>query len=156
MSTQVISFHYTLTDPEGTVLDESAEGTPMAFLVGSSQIIPGLESELVKMQAGESKQIFVTALNAYGERDERLLINIPRDEFPVKTVSVGDQFQAGPEGPPFPLTAIEVTDEKVVLDGNHPLAGVDLNFDVEIAEVRNATDEELAHGHVHGAHGHHH
>lgn len=156
MNTQVISFHYTLTGPGGEVLDKSEDNSPFAFLVGSQQIISGLESELVKLSAGESKVIEVAAHDAYGIRDEKLLVTVPRSEFPVDEVSVGDQFQAGEDGPPFPLTTVEVSDESIVLDGNHPLAGLDLTFDVEVIEVRNATEEELSHGHAHGAHDHHH
>lgn len=156
MPTQVISFHYKLTDPNGVLLDASAENEPLAFLAGSGQIIPGLEKVLLTLKAGEQKCVEVAAGEAYGPRDERLVITVPRQKFPVPNVQIGDQFQSGDGGHQFPLTAVEVSEESVVLDGNHPLAGVDLSFDVTVVQVREATEEELAHGHAHGAHGHHH
>ena len=156
MSRLVVSFNYTLTDPDGEVLDESPDGESFSFLVGASQIIPGLEEELLKLKVGDKQNIIVQAQNAYGLRDDRLLVTFPRSEFPVEDVKVGDQFQSQQEEGGAPLTAVEVNESEVTLDGNHPLAGLDLTFDVEITAIREATAEELTHGHAHGPSGHHH
>lgn len=156
MPQQVISFHYTLSDSTGRELDSSRSGDPLPFLTGASQIIPGLEKELLTLKVGDSKVIAVAAKEAYGDRNDDLVIQVEKDKFPQQEIKVGDQFQAGEEAGSPPLTAIEVTDSHVTLDGNHPLAGVDLSFDVEVTEVRDATEEELKHGHAHGPNGHQH
>lgn len=162
MQTRVISFHYDLTDTEGTALDSSKSTEPLSFLEGQSQIIPGLESVLRLMEVGDKKKINVKAEDAYGEYDEKLSLKVPRKQFPSsESVEVGDTFQMGTpegtqdhEGPVF--TVVDTDEEHIYVDGNHPLAGKDLIFDVEVTQVRIATDEELNHGHAHGAHGHGH
>jgi FKBP-type peptidyl-prolyl cis-trans isomerase SlyD len=152
---RVVSFHYTLKNKNGETLDSSAGEEPLSYLENSGHIIPGLESELKKMQAGDKKLIQIAAKDAYGERRDDLIVDAQKTQFPPEaTPKKGDQFRAGPNSPVF--TVLDVTDTIVKLDGNHPLAGEDLSFDVEIVEIRDATDEEVAHGHVHGAHGHHH
>ena len=156
MSAKVISFHYTLTDPSGKRLDSSEGDEPLSFLEGVGQIIPGLESALSKLKVGEKKQIKVAAKDAYGTRDENRVIEVPLAQLPKKDVKIGDMFQAGQDHRSPPLTVIKVTPEHATLDANHPLAGVDLTFDVEITEIRDATAEEVDHGHAHGAGGHHH
>ena len=156
MTQRVFTFHYTLTDNKGITLDSSRDGDAFDFLEGASQIIPGLEMQLKSLNAGDKKKIQVPAADAYGTRDEARIVRMPKAEMPAKDVEVGQQFQAEMEGHVVPLTVMEVTATEVVLDGNHPLAGVDLTFDVEIVAVRDATAEELQHGHAHGAHGHHH
>lgn len=158
MSTKprVISFHYTLTDFQGTTLDSSAGREPLLYMEGSGQIIPGLERELASLKKGDKKTVKVPHKEAYGVRNEQLVIKTPKAQFPIKDVQVGQQFQldGDPEGRPF--TVMLANDQEVILDGNHPLASVDLVFDVEIAEIREATDEEMSHGHAHGGDGHHH
>jgi FKBP-type peptidyl-prolyl cis-trans isomerase SlyD len=154
MSQRVISFHYTLTNSTGQTIDSSRGDQPLRFLEGVGQIIPGLETHLRTMQTGEKRQIHVKAADAYGERDNSLVLEVERSRLPTRTVSVGDQFRTNQY--PTPLTVTKLTDTHVTLDANHPLAGQDLFFDVEITEVRPATAEELAHGHVHGPGGHHH
>lgn len=154
--TRVVSFHYTLTDRSGVKLDSSAGGPPLNFLEGSGQIIPGLEEQLIKLAAGDKKKIDVTAAAAYGPRNEELVIKMPKDKLPKPDIAVGDQFQTMQDGAPFVFTVVDMAADKVTLDGNHPLAGVDLTFDVEVLEIRNATQEELQHGHSHGGDGHHH
>lgn len=157
MKTRVISFHYTLTDSTGTVLDSSSGGSPLAFLEGAGNIIPGLESVLVTLKPGTKQKVHVAAKDAYGEVQEELKIQVPREQFPgdVK-IKVGDRFRTG-GGHHSPLFVVtELSDSHVSLDGNHPLAGKDLSFDVEIVSERPATEEEMVHGHAHGDGGHHH
>lgn len=157
MSRKVISFHYTLTNTAGETLDTSSGREPLTFLGGSGQIIPGLEKELANMKSGDKKVIQVKAADAYGEHDKALLGEVPRAAFPTTDLKVGDQFQAqSGDGRPRMVTVTEVGEETVKVDANHPLSGQDLKFDVEVTEVRDATDEEMSHGHVHGAGGHHH
>jgi FKBP-type peptidyl-prolyl cis-trans isomerase SlyD len=154
MNKRVISFHYTLTDPQGRTLDSSAGGQPLTFMEGVGQIIPGLEAELQSMKVGEKKRVAVKSDHAYGPRDPRAEVEVPRSKLPTQTVKVGDQFQSNQS--PMPLTVTKVTDTHVTLDANHPLAGVDLTFDIHVTEIRDATDDEIAHGHAHGPGGHAH
>lgn len=153
MSHKVIAFHYKLTDTNGKSLDASDAGEPLAFMTGSGQIIPGLESVLLSMGKGEKRRVEVEAKDAYGERDIGKIVNIKRNQLPEGDVKVGDMFH-GPNGEVVTVTAISI--DSVTLDANHPLAGQKLIFDVEIDTVREATKEEVAHGHAHGADGHHH
>jgi FKBP-type peptidyl-prolyl cis-trans isomerase SlyD len=156
MSQKVISFHYTLTDSAGTTLDSSAGGEPLTFLEGVGQIIPGLESHLRSMKVGDKKHVTIKAKNGYGEKDPKNVVEVPLEQMPTRGIKVGDRFRAGQEAHSPVVTVVKVTDTHVTLDGNHQLAGIDLTFDVEITEVRDATEEELAHGHVHGSGGHAH
>lgn len=157
MTQKVIGFHYTLKDGEGTTIDSSVGSTPLLFLEGSGMIIPGLEKDLLAMNVGDKKNIEVKADDAYGQRRDDMIITVEKSQFPEGTeINPGDQFRVNqdPNMPPF--TVLSVEDEKVTLDGNHPLAGIDLFFDVEITENRDATEEEIAHGHAHGVGGHNH
>jgi FKBP-type peptidyl-prolyl cis-trans isomerase SlyD len=154
MKPKVISFHYTLTDPTGETLDSSVGKPPLTFMQGVGQIIPGLEAEIGKMKVGDKKKIEVKAGQAYGERDPQAVIEVPIEKMPKQEIHVGEQFRAAQH--PTPLTVTKVTATHVTLDANHPLAGMDLTFDVEVTEIRNATDEEKTHGHAHGPGGHHH
>ncbi len=155
MSKRVLSFHYILTNEKGEVIDSSKDAEPMPVLEGSQQIIPGLEAELFQMKPGEKKKVHVTADKAYGVVREDLRVKVGRDQLPPGDIKVGVQFSAGEgHGPVF--TVIKVEEDGVHLDGNHSLAGQDLNFDVEVTEIREATEEEQQHGHAHGPHGHHH
>ena len=156
MAKSVVTFHYTLRNKEGHLLDSSTGGEPIAFLEGGGQIIDGLEEALLGKPAGEKMQVEVVAARAYGERDASLVRKVKRGQLPVDELKLGDMFQTGNDrhAPVVTVTAIEGDD--VTLDANHPLAGVDLVFDTEIIGVREATQEEIAHGHVHGAGGHHH
>ena len=157
-TTRVVTFHYTLTDKTGAEIDSSRHrNDPMVFLEGSGQIIPGLDSELQKMSSGDKKVVKVPAADAYGEIDAQLVFNVSRDRFPPgANIQVGDRFRANANdqnGPIFSVTKISL--EEITVDGNHPLAGQDLTFDVEIVDARNATQEEMEHGHAHGPGGHH-
>lgn len=153
----VVSIHYTLTNDQGETLDASAAGEPLTYLHGCGNLIPGLESALVGKQAGDKLQVRVEPAQAYGVRDDRLIQKVPRRSFQgIKDIKAGMRFQAqGPNGPTS-VTVTQVLGDMVTVDGNHPLAGETLNFAVEIATVRQASEEEIAHGHVHGEGGHHH
>ena len=155
---KVVRFDYTLTDDNRNVIDSSSGGEPLAYLHGASNIIPGLESALEGKKSGESLNVRVAPTEAYGERDDRLVQMVPREMFEDnQEIKVGMQFHSGDaDGDVTVVTVVNVTDESVTVDANHPLAGVPLNFAVTIVEVRDATSEELEHGHVHGAGGHHH
>ncbi len=153
----VVSIDYTLKDDEGDVLDASEDGSPLVYLHGADNIIPGLEEALTGKSAGEAFTVVVSAEDGYGEYDESLVAEVERDRFPgADEVELGDQFQANtPEGPRM-VTVIGIEDEAITIDANHPLAGETLHFDVKIVDVRAATKEEIEHGHVHGEGGHHH
>lgn len=149
----VVSFHYTLSNNEGEVLDSSSGHEAFSYLQGSQMIVPGLEVQMEGKAKGDKFKAVVAPELGYGEFDQQLLQRVPIDRFGGQTVEEGMQFQAGEHSV---VTVREVTGQDVLVDGNHPLAGVTLNFDVEVTDVRAATADELAHGHVHGPGGHHH
>ncbi len=147
----VVTFHYTLRDPSGRVLDTSSGAEPVTFLEGGGQIIDGLDEALRGLAAGTKARVGVPAARAYGERDEKQVQRVLRALLPVEgELRAGDQFQAGTDRYAPVVTVVGIEGEDVLLDANHPLAGVDLTFDVEVVSVREATAEEVAHGHVHG------
>jgi FKBP-type peptidyl-prolyl cis-trans isomerase SlyD len=150
-----VSFHYTLTDDDGQTLDSSAGKDPLAYLHGAGNIIPGLESALEGKAVGDAMVVAVTAAEGYGEVQQELIQEVPRDAFQgVDSIEVGMQFEAQTgQGGSVPVTVTAVTDEVVTVDGNHPLAGKNLNFDVSIEDIRDATEEELEQGHINGAGG---
>lgn len=154
----VVSFHYTLNDADGKLLDTSAGREAFAYIQGQSMIVPGLERQLEGKKAGDSLLAVVPAAEGYGELDPSLVHKVPKDRFGGQNVEMGMQFQAGSEegGQMGVFTVIGVEDDVIALNGNHPLAGVTLHFNVEVINVREATKEELAHGHVHGEGGHQH
>lgn len=154
---RVVYIHYTLTNDAGEVLDSSRGAEPLAYLQGGGNIIPGLENALVGKTAGDKLVVKVAAAEGYGERNEQLVQNVPRRAFQgIKDIQPGMSFTAQGNGGPMRVVVTRVIGDMVTVDGNHPLAGENLTFDVEITEVRAATEEELSHGHVHGAGGHHH
>ena len=154
---RVVTFHYTLRDPSGRVLDSSAGGEPVTYLEGAGQIIDGLDQRLRATEAGAKTRVPVPAAEAYGPRDPGQIQRVRRSVLPVEgEVKVGDSFQAGPDRFAPTVTVAAIEGDEVLLDANHPLAGVDLTFDVEIVSVRPANPEELRHGHAHGADGHAH
>jgi FKBP-type peptidyl-prolyl cis-trans isomerase SlyD len=143
--------HYTLTDDAGTTLDTSAGGEPLVYIHGLGHIIPGLEAKVEGKAAGDKIKAVIEPKDAYGERVDEMVNSMPKSEFPdTEELAEGMQFQVDTDKGPLILTIVEVKDDEVVLDGNHPLAGYTLHFDVEITEVREATKDELEHGHVHG------
>lgn len=154
---KVVSIHYTLTNEDGQVLDSSENQEPLAYIHGHGNIIPGLENALAGLRKGEKLKVTVAPADGYGERDESMVQAVPRSAFQgVDDITPGMQFQAqSPEGIQL-VTVVSVSGDEVTLDGNHPMAGITLIFDVEITDVRDATAEELDHGHVHGPGGHHH
>jgi FKBP-type peptidyl-prolyl cis-trans isomerase SlyD len=151
----VVTLHYTLRDDDGEVLESSAGGDPMAYLHGHGNLIPGLERELEGKQPGEKLQVSVAPADAYGEYDEQLVSDVPLSAMEGITLEVGMRLQAETEHGPQAFTVTQIEGESVKLDANHPLAGRTLNFEVEITDVREASREELEHGHVHGEGGHH-
>lgn len=154
---KVVSIDYTLTNNNGQVLDSSQGRQPLAYLHGNQNIIPGLESALEGKQTGDSLKVSIPPEQAYGNHDPQMVQAVPRGAFKgVDNIQPGMQFQAqSPQGPRV-VTVTKIEGDNVTVDANHPLAGQTLNFDVTVREVRDATDEEKSHGHVHGPGGHHH
>lgn len=153
----VASFNYTLTDSSGKLLDSSEGHGPLSYLHGAGNIIPGLESALEGKTVGDKFSVAVPAAEAYGLRDDGLIQELPVSMFSgVDTIEVGMEFHAETGHGIQSVTVTKVEGDTITIDGNHELAGIDLNFAVEITEVRSATEEEMQHGHAHGAGGHHH
>lgn len=153
----VVTIDYTLKDDNGTVLDSSTEGN-FAYLHGANNIIPGLENALTGKSAGDEVDVSVSPAEGYGEHNETMIQAVPRDMFDSEQeIQVGMQFHAeSPEGEMIVVTVTDVEGDDVTVDGNHPLAGVNLNFGVKVVDIREASAEEIEHGHVHGPGEHHH
>ncbi len=153
----VVSMAYTLTNDEGQVIDTSAGGEPLVYLHGAQNIIPGLENALVGKQVGDKLTVNVVAADGYGEYNPDLVQVVPKHLFAgVENIEAGMQFHAQTDYGMQVVTVAAVEGDEITVDGNHPLASQNLNFDVEIMDIRAASAEELEHGHVHGAGGHHH
>ncbi|OOZ42203.1 peptidylprolyl isomerase [Solemya pervernicosa gill symbiont] len=153
----VVSFEYTLTDKEGNVIDSSEGREPLAYIHGTGSIIPGLEKEMEGKSVDHEMKVTVSPEEGYGERDDQAIQDIPRDRFEnADEITVGMQFHTQNEQGVQIVTVISTTDESIQVDANHPLAGETLSFDVKIVEVREASQEELDHGHIHGPGGHDH
>jgi len=149
---RVVTIHYTLTNNQGEELDSSrGEGRePLSYLEGAQNIIGGLESALTEKSAGDQVKVSVDPAEGYGEINEELVQPVPRTAFEgVDTIEPGMQFQAQTPGGPQVVRVVEVSEETVTIDANHPLAGETLHFDVEVIEARDATEEEQEHGHAH-------
>jgi FKBP-type peptidyl-prolyl cis-trans isomerase SlyD len=147
---KVASFHYTLTNDQGKILDSSRGEEPLSYIHGSGMIIPGLEKVLSGKSAGDTFNTTIEPQEAYGERHEDLIQDISRSVFPEgHKIAPGMQFHAQTEDGTQLITVVEVDDQQITIDANHPLAGERLTFDVEITEIREATKEEISHGHVH-------
>ncbi len=154
---RVVSIHYTLKDDGGEVLDSSVGGEPLAYIQGHGNLVAGLEKALEGKQDGTSVTVVVPPAEGYGIRDESLIQRVPRRSLQgAGDIKKGMQFQARTEDGMRLFTVTAIIGDMVTLDGNHPLADQNLHFDVQIVGVREATSEELEHGHVHGAGGHHH
>ncbi len=153
-----VSIDYTLTNDAGEVIDSSAGGAPLVYLHGAGNIISGLEKALEGKQGGDQVIVAIEPEDAYGEYSPELVATLNRAMFEgVDELEVGMQFHAsGPDGGMQIVTIRDVEGDDVIVDGNHPLAGQRLNFDVKIISVRQASEEEVAHGHVHGEGGHQH
>ena len=159
----VAQVHYTGTLPEsGEVFDSSEGRDPLTFLVGHRQMIPGFEEEMMGAEVGERREFTLEAERAYGDRDDEAVLQIPRDNFAQLEESTGESLEVGmqlvaqmPHGP-APFLIVELSEETVTADFNHALAGKALTFSVEVVDIREATEEEVSHGHAHGPGGHHH
>ncbi len=154
----VIAIDYTLTNEAGEVLDSSEGSEPLVYLHGAGNIIAGLENALVGKAVGDELEVSIEPADAYGEYSAELITNIGREMFEgVDQLEVGMQFHASaPDGGMQIVTIRDIEGDQVTIDGNHPLAGQQLNFKVKVASVRAASEEEIAHGHVHGEGGHQH
>ncbi|MDF9833255.1 FKBP-type peptidyl-prolyl cis-trans isomerase SlyD [Ereboglobus sp. PH5-5] len=144
MSQNIVTFHYTLRDASGNMIDMSVGGEPVSYMEGAGQIIDGLETQLSGLSAGTKTTVNVPSALAYGARDESLLHKVNRSMLPVEgEISVGDQFRTAPDPRAPVVTVSAVEGDEITLDANHPLAGVDLTFHVEIVAVREATAGEI-------------
>jgi len=153
----VVSFHYTLKDKEGNLLDQSSESEPLVYLHGHRNIIAGLESQLSQKKKGDRLQVHVSPENGYGAYDPDKRFLIERSQLPKVDLEPGMALELHADDGESLLAAIVAVDNKVVeVDANHPMAGIDLYFEVEIVDVRPASHDEIEHGHVHGPGGHHH
>jgi len=155
----VVVMHYAVSDSEGTLIDSSYEEKPMEIIQGTGYLIPGLDDALIGHEAGDKFEVAVTCEDAYGERHDDYVQTVPREVLAgVEDLALGTQLRATTDDGEQTVIVIDVQDDVITVDGNHPLAGLDLNFDVEVIEVREATAEELQHGHVHreGGCGHEH
>jgi FKBP-type peptidyl-prolyl cis-trans isomerase SlyD len=152
---RVVSMHYTL-HVDGKVVDTSEGGEPLQFIQGMGHIIPGLEHELYDMKVGDKKDVVVAAKDGYGELNEDSYMDVPRDSFPPDVpLKEGIEMELRDQNDhPMYARIDQVADDHVRLNMNHPLAGKELHFSVQIAHLRAATDEEVSHGHVHSGHAH--
>ena len=149
---KIVGIHYELTDPSGQKIDSSAGMEPLYFIFGSGAIIPGLEAELEGKTTGDKLTAVIPPEKAYGPREDEMVQEIPKAQFETEEeIVVGMQYQVETEIGGLIVTVTEVKDESIVVDGNHPLAGVTLHFDVSVEGVRDATKEELEQGHVQGS-----
>jgi len=144
MNRRILTFHYTLRDERGRVLDTSQGSTPTPFIEGAGQIIDGLEESLLQMAVGEKRAVVVPPERGYGMHEEDLMQKVPKNSLPAENLQVGDQFQTGPDRHAPVVTVMAIEGDEVLLDANHPLAGRELHFDVELISERAATAEELA------------
>lgn len=154
----VVTMTYTLRGDDGDLIDQADKDSPFSYLHGRGQIVSGLEKALMGLKVGAKKVISVSPGEGYGEHDPELVTKASKSQFPGGAeLEVGMQFMAqGEEGHHLPFTVVEISGDNVVLDGNHPLAGKTLHFDIEVLEVRPASKQEIDHGHAHGPHGHNH
>lgn len=153
---RVIAFNYVLKNSTGEILDASEPNQPMPFLEGRQQIIPALEEIIAKMNEGDKKNITLPAKDAYGDFRADMIMEVPKEELAHLKLELGAHLQLQLEKQNRVVKVTKITDSHVTLDGNHPLAGVDLIFDIEIVLIREATADEVIHGHAHGLHGHAH
>ncbi len=150
---KVAAIHYTLTDNDGKILDSSEGREPLNYIHGMGNLIPGMEDGLEGKIKGDKFNIKVSPEKGYGVKNESLFQQVPRTAFGNQPVELGMQFQTDSGSV---VTVSKIGLDSITLDANHPLAGVELNFAVEVLEIRNATEEEISHGHLHGPGGHHH
>ncbi len=151
---RVLAFNYVLKGADDQVLDASEKNQPLPFLEGAGQIIPALEEQIKDMKEGEKKVVKLAAKDAYGIPDAKMSMDVPKEEVAHLNVEVGSFLQLQLSEEMKVVRVAKITDTHVTLDGNHPLAGQDLEFSIEMALVREATADEVLHGHPHGLHGH--
>ena len=157
MKRRVFAIQYTLKSTAGELIDASEKDQPLTFLEGAGQIIPALEAEIKDLTEGQKKNVKLQASEAYGMPEEKMKMDVPRKELShIPDLNVGSYLKLDLGEQTKVVRVTQITDEAVTLDGNHPLAGQALEFDIEMILVREATNEELAHGHAHGLHGHSH
>jgi FKBP-type peptidyl-prolyl cis-trans isomerase SlyD len=149
----VIEIHYTLQDSNGKIIDSSEQAGPLSYIQGMKNILPALESVITGKCIGDKFSVEIPSSNAYGTRDPEMVKSVPKAEFSnIEEVEIGMHFQVqAPSGKPMMVVVVGMEEDTVIMDGNHPFVDVDLKFDVEVASIRAATEEELAHGHVHTA-----
>jgi len=148
---KVVVLHYAVSDTEDTLIDSSYDHSPLSIIQGTGYLIPGLEDALTDHVVGDTFEVEVSAENAYGDRHDEFVQTVPKSMFEsVEDLAVGSQLRATTDDGEQTVIVIDVTDDEITVDGNHPLSGIDLKFEVEILEVRDATEDELQHGHVHG------
>lgn len=148
---KVIVMHYAVSDSEDTLIDSSYDHKPLAVIHGTGYLIQGLEDALIDHKAGDKFEVEVAAEQAYGERFNDYVQTVPKAMFEgIEDLAVGSQLRATTDDGEQTVIVIDVQDDEITVDGNHPLAGIALKFDVDILEVRDATEDELTHGHVHG------
>ena len=157
-SNKVVTINFTLKDSDGNVLESTENKEPFSYLSGNSQILPKLEEGVNQMLIGGKKDIKIDAANAYGEYNNEAIQQINKKEFPENiNLEEGMRLIANsPDGKQMPFIINKIEENEVTVDFNHPLAGKDLEFNVELIDIRDATPEELSHGHSHGTDGHHH
>ncbi len=154
---KVVSIHYTLTDGENNTLDSSAGQEPLVYMQGHQNLIPGLEEALEGKTVGDKLSVSIPPEKGYGLRDDKNMLQVNKDQFQnVDDIQIGMEVQTQSEQGIHVYRVSKIFGDSVILDGNHPLAGVTLNFDVEVMDLRDANAEEIEHGHVHGPDGHHH
>jgi FKBP-type peptidyl-prolyl cis-trans isomerase SlyD len=152
----VVTIHYTVKDAEGQLIDSSDGQEPMAYLHGAGNIVEGLEAALEGQSVGAHVEVTLKPEQAYGSYQPKLVQQLARKVFEGASIEVGQRFNAQTAAGPRTVVVTEIKGDLITIDGNHPLAGQTLNFVVDVTAVRESTEEERAHGHVHGEHGHHH
>ena len=154
---KVVGIDYKLTDGSGKMIDSSENHGPLYYIHGTGSLIPGLETALEGKKSGENLKVKIAAKDGYGELNASLCQSVPRAQFEsTEGLEIGMQFEVETDQGELIVTVTKIEGDTVTVDGNHPLAGMELHFDVTVKEIREAFAEELAHGHVHGEHGHHH
>lgn len=155
---KVVTLNYKLSDDQGNLIQITNGNEPFVYLSGNNQVLPKLEEAVDVMIIGSKKNILIDSSDAYGDYDEKAVQQVKKLEFPQDAkLEAGIEYLAQtPDGKPLPFIIKEVKNDEVTIDFNHPLAGRNLNFDVELIDVRDATEEELQHGHAHSGGGHHH
>jgi len=148
---KVAVIHYAVSDSEGTLIDSSYDHEPLSIIHGSGYLIPGLEDALEGHIVGDTFEVSVPPEKGYGERFDDYVQTVPKEMFgDIDNLEVGAQLRATTDDGEQTVIVVDISEDTITVDGNHPLAGIELQFDVEVLEVRDATEDELAHGHVHG------